>query len=213
MKDHPQAVLASGPSRARSLAKYVNGVVVVAVMLCFAKIAEGQTATSSAASLPAAPLSADDTVSYINATLHKYPTLEFVDSGCPGYEQVVAISSDRRSIIITENSGSSTKGRCDNLQTLTAPIFSLNRDGLGGWSKQGQHSSFFLDCIQRVDCFSRQSEGQSPASAENDWHLHLTAPDEVSNRLTSAIKHLLETLLNEAAARIDPNDPFPKRAQ
>jgi hypothetical protein len=162
---------------------------------------------------PQAPaLSADDTAAYINTTLHKYPTLEFVDSGCPGFQQVVAISSDRRSLIITENLGKSAAGSCDNVQTLTAPIFSLNRDMIGGWSKQGQHSSFFLDCINRVDCFSRRSDGQKFPSAENAWYLHLTGPDQVSSRLTKALQHLLDSLLTEASARVDGNDPFAKRA-
>ena len=56
------------------------------LVFCFVKPAEAQVTA----------LTPDDTAAYVNATLHKFPTLEFVDSGCPGYEQVVMISSDRQ---------------------------------------------------------------------------------------------------------------------
>jgi hypothetical protein len=183
------------------LAQFFRNVAVIALVLCFAKAAKAQTPG----------LSADDTVAYINATLHKYPTLEFVDSGCPGYQQVVTIAADRRSLIIKQNPGKSTEGKCDNLETLTAPIFSLDQNEIGKWSKQGQHSSFFLDCTNRVDCFSRRSNAHSFPSVENNWYLQLTAPDRVSSQLKRAIRHLLDSLLTEATARIDGNDPFANR--
>ncbi len=173
------------------------------LVFCFVKPAEAQVTA----------LTPDDTAAYVNATLHKFPTLEFVDSGCPGYEQVVMISSDRRSLIIKQSFGKSMDGKCDNVQTLTVPIFSLSRDEMGSWSKQGQHSSFVLNCINHVDCFSRQSEAHASASAENTWLLQVTAPDKISNRLTRAIQHLVESLLAEATLRIDSNDPFAKRSR
>jgi len=40
----------------------------------------------------------------------------------------------------------------------------------------------------------------------------MTPPDQVSDRLTKAIQHLVDSLLTEATARIDGNDPFAKRA-
>lgn len=185
------------------MAQSLKTIAFVAFVFCFAKPAEAQTSA----------LSADDTAAYINTTLHKYPTLEFVDSGCPGHEQVVSISEDRRSILIQQNFfRKSVDGRCDNIQTLTAPIFNLNREGMGSWSKQAQHSSFFLECTNRVDCFSRRSDVHTPASAENNWYLQMTAPDQVSSRLTKAIQHLVESLLAEATVRIDSNDPFAKHA-
>ena len=186
----------------RKLAFSFKCIALAAIAFCSAQVGTAQTPS----------LSADDTVTYINTTLHKYPTLEFVDSGCPGYEQVVAISTDRRSLVITQNFGKSKEGRCDTSQTLTAPIFNLNRDGLGSWSKQGQHSSFFLDCVQRVNCFTRQSDQRSFAFAENNWYLQLTAPDQISDQLSTALKHLHQALLDEANARIDTSDPFAKRA-
>lgn len=172
----------------------------LAVALCFAKTVEAQ----------APAMSADDTAAYINATLHKYPTLEFVDSGCPGDEQVVSISEDRRSLIIKQTSGTAAEGKCDTVQTLTAPIFSLNLDMLGTWSRQGQHSSFFLDCAGRVGCFSRRSDAHTPVASENQWFLQATAPDVISNRLTRAIHHLVDSLLTEANMRVAANDPFSK---
>jgi len=183
------------------LAQSFKYITLIVIALCFVKAAKAQTSG----------LSADDTASYINTTLHKYPTLEFIDSGCPGYEQVISISSDRQSLIIRQNFGKIGEGKCDNVQTLTVPVFSLNRDGIGGWSKQGQHSSFFLDCTNRVGCFSRRSDVHT-SSVENTWYLQLTAPDQISNRMTKAIRHLVESLLTESAARIDGNDPFAKRA-
>lgn len=180
--------------------KTFGTIVFFATIVCFARTAEAQ----------APAMSADDTAAYINETLHKYPTLEFVDSGCAGYEQVVAISEDRRSLIIRQNQARAIEGRCDNVQTLTVPIFSLNLEKVGTWSKQGQHSSFFLDCVDRVSCFSRRSDAHAPASSENQWFLQATAPDVVSNRLTRAMHHLVDSLLTEANAKVNPNGPFAK---
>jgi hypothetical protein len=61
-------------------------------------------------------------------------------------------------------------------------------------------------------CFSRRSDSHAFASVENTWFLQMTAPDQVSDRLTKAIQHLVDSLLTEATARIDGNDPFAKRA-
>lgn len=182
------------------MAQFFRNLAAIAFLLCFVKSAEAQGPN----------LSADDTAAYINTTLHKYPTLEFVGSGCPGYEQVVTISADRRSLILRQNFGQSVVGTCD-VQTLTVPVFSLNRQGIGRWSRQGQHSSFLLDCTNRVDCFSRRSIADRLPFAENHWSLQLTAPDQVSNQLTKAIEHLLALLLTEANARVDTNDPFATR--
>lgn len=156
-------------------------------------------------------MSADDTVAYLNTTLHKWPTLEFVDSGCPGYEQVISISEDRRSIMIKQNFGRSALGTCGYVQTFIAPVFNLHRDGIGTWSKQGQHTSFFMDCANRVDCFSRRSDAHnlSPApfpAVTNQWFLQMTAPDQVSDQLTKAIKQLLDSLLTEAGSPLDGNE-------
>jgi hypothetical protein len=157
-------------------------------------------------------LSPDDTVAYINATLHKYPTLEFVDSGCPGYEQAVSIAEDRRSLLINQDFGHSVAGPC-NSQTLTVPIFGLSRVGTGGWSRVGQHSAFLLDCTNHVDCFSRKSAAQPFPLSANRWYLRVTAPNQVSDELTKAIQHLLDSLLAEAGGRLDRNDPFAKRVR
>jgi hypothetical protein len=170
-------------------------------VLCFLSSARAQTPK----------LSADDTVTYINTTLHKYPALEFVDSGCPGFEQTLSISADRRSLLIKQNFGHSVVGTCDDFQTLTVPVFSMSSDGTGDWSKQGQHSSFLLDCTDHVDCFSRRSSAQPFPLSANHWHLRLTAPDRVSDELTQAIRHLLDSLLADANARLDPTDPFANR--
>lgn len=184
------------------MTKFFEIIAAIGFVLCFVKSAKAQTPN----------LSADDTVTYINNTLHKYPTLEFVDSGCSGFQQDLSISSDRRSILIKQNFGHSVVGTCDDFQTLTAPIFSLNPQGIGDWSKVGQQSAFLMDCINRVDCFSRRSSAQPFPLSANHWHLRITAPDRVSDELTEAIRHLLETLLTEANARLDINDPFLKRA-
>ena len=162
------------------------------------------------ATATATPISADDTASYINATLHKYPALEFVNSGCPGYEQIVSISEDRRSLNIQQNVGRALDGTCNKVETVTVPIFSLNLVPLGTWSRQGQHSSFILDCTNRVSCFSYRADMHSYAKSENQWFLHVTAPDLVSNRLQKAIHHLVDALLTEAALRAGPNDSLPK---
>lgn len=182
----------------RALKPSLKSMAIVVFSLCYVTAAETQTST----------MSADDTATFINTTLHKYPTLEFVDSGCSGHEQVVGIASDRRSLLIKQNFGKTADGKCDNVATITAPIFSLNQELIGGWSKQAQHTSFFLDCTNRVDCFSRQSEAHTFASAENTWYLQLTAPDQVSDQLTKAIRHLVEALLTEANMRVDRNNPF-----
>ncbi len=158
----------------RPLTQTFRNIVVLVFLLCLVKSAEAQTPN----------LSPDDTVAYINGTLHKYPTLEFVDHGCPGYEQSVAISEDRRSLLITQNLGHSVVGTCGDIQTLTVPIFSLDREGFGSWSKVAQHSAFALACINGVDCFSRRSSAQLFPRAANRWHLRITAPDQVSNELT-----------------------------
>ena len=174
-------------------------------------VAFGFGLAGSAGAQAPAP-TADDTVAYINTTLQKYPTLEFVGSGCPGHEQVVTVSEDRRSLIIKQTFGKSVEGKCDDVQTLTVPVFNLSLDALGSWSKQGQHSSFFLGCTDRGDCFSRRSDGHAYPSAENQWFLQVTAPDQVSDQLKVAIQHLVGSLLIEANLHIDGNDPFAKRA-
>ncbi len=174
----------------------------IAFVLCFANLAEAQSAN----------LSPEDTVAYINTTLHKYPTLEFVDSRCPGYEQTVSISEDRRSLLIKQNFGHSVSGTC-NTQTLTVPIFGLHQQGLGDWFRVGQHSAFILDCTNHVDCFSRQTTAQPFPFSANKWYLRLTAPTQVSDQLTKATQHLLDSLLTEASSRLDPNDPFAKHTR
>ncbi len=183
------------------MAQPFRNIAVIAFVFCFVNVAAAQ----------APALSADDTAAYINTILHKYPTLEFAASGCPGYEEVVEISVDRRSLIITQNSGKSAAGRCDDVQTLTVPIFSLDRGTLGSWYNQGQHTSFLLECKSLVDCYSRRSDAQIFASSENKWFLRVTAPAQISARLTEAMKHLVDSLLNESKARVDGNDPFARR--
>jgi len=182
------------------LAQSFRNIALLAFAFCLVKAAEAQ----------APVLSADDTAAYINTTLHKYPTLEFVDSGCPGYEQVVTISGDRRSLIIKQTLGKVVDGRCDSVQTLTVPIFSLDRRSIGSWRKQGQHTALLLECTNFVDCFSRRSDAQVLASAENRWFLQVTAPAAISVRLTEAMQHLVESLSNEARARAEGPDPFAK---
>jgi hypothetical protein len=105
--------------------------------------------------------------------------------------------------------GHSVSGTCNN-QTLTVPIFSLNREGIGDWSKVGQHSAFLMRCANSVDCFGRHSAAQPFPLAANNWQLGITAPDQVSDHLTKATQHLLDSLLAEASARLDPNDSFAK---
>ncbi|ADW70299.1 hypothetical protein [Granulicella tundricola] len=187
------------------MAQSFKTLALLALALCFGQAAEAQAKSPV--------LSADDTVAFINTTLHKYPTLEFVKSGCPGDEQTVSISDDRRSIIIRQTSVMPVDGgSCDTVQTLTAPIFSLHLIGIGSWTKQGQHTSFFMDCTERVGCFSRRSGPPTPPAIESQWRLAITAPDEVSSRLQKAIRHLVEALLVEADDHIDANDPTAKPA-
>jgi hypothetical protein len=176
--------------------------------------AQPEAKSQSAGPAPVPAVAPDDTVAYINATLHKYPSLEFVASGCPGFEQVLAISDDRRSLVLKQNFFRSAEGdKCDDVQTLTFPIFNLNLTSLGAWSKHGQHSSFLLDCTNRTDCVSRRSDPQKPGSAANQWTLRMTAPDVVSDGLQDAIQHLVNSLLDEADKRVDNGDPFAHRAQ
>jgi hypothetical protein len=156
-------------------------------------------------------LSADATAAYINTTLHKYPTLEFVASGCSGDEQTLSISEDRRSVIIKQNFALPTEGgRCDNIQTLTVPIFNLHLDAIGSWAKRAQHASFYLNCTNAVECFSRRPDAHSTPSGEYQWLLEVTAPDQVCDRLKKAIQHLIASLLTEADAHVASNDPFAK---
>ncbi|MBB5059722.1 hypothetical protein HDF16_004451 [Granulicella aggregans] len=183
------------------MAQFIRNAALLALLLCFVKSLEAQTAK----------LSPDDTVSYINTTIHKYPTLEFVDSGCPGFEQAISISEDRRSLLIKQDFAHSVAGTC-NSQTLTVPIFGLSQQGLGGWSRVGQHSAFLLDCKNHVDCFSRGSTAQHFPFSANKWYLRLTGPNQVSDELTRAIQHLVDSLLTEANGRLDGNDPFAKRS-
>ena len=183
------------------MAQSLKNLAILALALCSVEAAKAQ----------APDLSADDTAAYINNTLHKYPSLEFLASGCPGDEQVLSISEDRRSLTIKQNFALPLEGgRCDNLQTLTAPIFSLHLDEIGAWSKQGQHASFFIHCTNSVQCFSRRPDAHTPPAAESQWILKLTAPDVVSDRLKKAIQHVVVALLNEANTHVAPNDPFAK---
>ncbi len=171
-------------------------------MLCSLKASQAQGPAPAA----------DDSLAYINSTLQKYPTIEFAESGCAGSEQVLTISENRRSLNIKQIFFKPVDGGCTDVQTLSVPIFSLNLVRIGSWSKQGQHSTFILECTDRVDCFSRRPDTHVPASVDNQWFLQVTAPDEISDRLRKALKDLVASLLTEANARIDPNDPFAKRA-
>ncbi len=142
----------------RTVAKHLRSLALTALTLCLHQASEAQ----------APALSPDATAAYINSTLHQYPTLEFVASGCPGDEQVVTISDDRRSLVIKQNFATPVEGgKCDNVQTLTVPIFSLNPDGLNSWNKQAQHTSFYLYCTNSVQCFSRRPDVHTIPSGEH----------------------------------------------
>jgi hypothetical protein len=185
------------------VAKHLGNLALLALTLCLYQASRAQ----------APALSADSTAAYINATLHQYPTLEFVASGCPGDEQVVSISEDRRSLIIKQNFALPIEGgKCDNVQTLTAPIFNLHLDAIGSWERQAQHTTFFLYCTNSVECFSLRPSPRATPSGEHQWFFRITAPDQVSDRLTAAIRHLVAALLNEADSHIAGNDPFAKHA-
>lgn len=180
--------------------KLVGTLVLGALSIVSAKALEAQSTT----------MSVDDTVTYINDTLHKYPTLEFVNAGCPGFEQTVSISEDRRSLVIQQIVGSVHDGTCNRVQTAMVPVFHLNLVPLGMWSKQAQHSSFRLDCVDRLSCFSYHTDAHSYEKSENQWFLRMTAPDVVSDRLQKAIHHLVEGLLAESVVRAGTSDSFSK---
>jgi hypothetical protein len=189
----------------RTVAKHITKLASMALTLCLHQV--------SGAQAPAPALSPDATIAYINTALHNYPTLEFVASGCSGDEQVVTISEDRRSLLIKQNFALPVEGgRCDNVQTLTVPIFSLHLEAFGRWTKQAQHTAFALDCTDNVECFSSRPDARTTASGASQWHLKVTAPDQLSDRFEKALHHLLASLLAEADAHVAANDPFAKRA-